>query len=368
MSCRQFAEPESARDCLHNADNGATTLSEVFTPKALAEHLRLFAETHWNWEGVEEIKVGLLRCKAHRCTAEVNLRCNNGWHSLIGKVYAIDRPDVFQAMERIRLAGFGAQDEFSIPQPLAYVPTLRLLLQEKVEGQRAKEIFTTGDEWSCTATAERCARWLARFHATAPKAGPILEPCEYFSSDEMSEKKQRWLRTLAESGGRVADKAARLLGALEDAASTLRPVEMCAGHGSYSASHVIPANGRTVVIDWDGYDVADPARDLGRFLAALRHCALGRLGSIRALDAMAEVFLNTYLDVGEPEAARNLRFYEAGASLALAKHAYFHGRLEKMEATLDEGLRVLEGKGATETPQANRLRPSKQRHPQPNDP
>ena len=84
-----------------------------------------------------------------------------------------------------------------------------------------------------------------------------------------------------------------------------------------------------VVFDWDGYD---PARDLGRFLAALSHSALGRPGSIKRWDAIAEVFLNTYPRGGR-KAARNLRFYEAGACLALAKHAYFHGRLE-MEATL----------------------------------
>ena len=91
-----------------------------------------------------------------------------------------------------------------------------------------------------------------------------------------------------------------------------------------------------------GYDVADPARDLGRFLAALRHSALSRLGSIRALDATADVFLRTYLGVGQPEVKRNLRFYEAAACLKLAKHSFYHARLEKMEATLDEGLRVLE--------------------------
>ena len=324
------------------ADPGIATFSEVLDPIALAKHLRLFSLPPWSWGAIEEVRVRMLRRKARRCTLEIGLRSENGWHSLIGKVYDTDRADVFQAMERISQAGFGPQDEFSVPQPLAYLSALRLLVQEKVEGPGAKEIFMTGGEESRAAAAERCARWLARFHAIAPKAGSVLYPHELFNSESMSESTQRCLRTIAESGGRSADKAARLLEGLEDAASSLGPVEMRAGHGSYGPAHVIPAKDRTAVFDWDGYDVADPARDLGRFLAALRHSALSRLGSIRALDATADVFLRTYLGVGQPEVKRNLRFYEAAACLKLAKHSFFHTQLERMEAMLDEALRILE--------------------------
>ncbi|TME86078.1 MAG: hypothetical protein E6I44_14355 [Chloroflexi bacterium] len=325
------------------ADLSLPTLSEVLDPIALAKHLRLFSLPPWNWGTIEGVQVRVLKYHAgKRCTLEISLRSDNGWHALIGKVYDTDRDDVFQAMERVRLAGFGPEDEFSIPQPLAYLPSLRLIVQEKVEGSRAKEIFTTGDEQSRAEVAERCARWLARFHAVAPKVGAILDLREYFNSESMSESLRRCVHSLAESSERVADKAARLLEGLEDAASSLSPVEMRAGHGSYSAAHVIPAKGHTIVIDWDGYDLADPARDVGRFLAALRDVSLRRLGSIRALDATAEIFLSTYRDAGQPEATRNLRFYEAAASLNLAKHSFFHARFEEMETTLDEGLRVLE--------------------------
>ena len=128
----------------------------------------------------------------------------------------------------------------------------------------------------------------------------------------------------------------------EAAASKLAGMEMTAGHGSYGPSQIIVGPGRTVTFDWDGYDVADPARDVGRFLASLRRVALVKLGSARSLDAMVEIFFGAYLEVGQPEAVRNLRFYEAAACLRLAKHSFFHARLEKMEATLDEGLRILE--------------------------
>ena len=155
-------------------------------------------------------------------------------------------------------------------------------------------------------------------------------------------------REIAKQGGSLADKAARLLHQLEDASTALSAVELCPGHGSYSAAQVILAQGRTVAFDWDRYCVADPAHDVGRFLTAVRYLALLHLGSIRALDSAAEVFLSTYLAVGQPEATRNLRFFEVAGCLKWAKHIVCHRVLqwhEKAEAMLDEGFRVLGGEG-----------------------
>ncbi len=322
------------------ADPGIATLSEVLDPTALAKHLRGVSRAPWNGTTIEEVHVRVLKhYPGRRCTLEIGLRTERGWHFLIGKVYHNDRPDVFHAMEGIQQAGFGPQDEFSIPEPLAYVTSLRLLVQEKVEGPSVSDIFKAGDQRRRAEAAERCAWWLARFHALAPRDGRALYFHHYL--DPLRQRSNE----IAELGGPFADKVARLLQRLEDASSSLRPVEMRAGHGSYSGNQLILAGGRTVAIDWDGYDVADPARDVGRFLAAVRRLALGRLGSIRALDRVAEVFLRTYLGVGRPEAERNLCFFEAAACLKLAMHHLSHPVprwKEKTEAMLDEGLRVLE--------------------------
>jgi aminoglycoside phosphotransferase (APT) family kinase protein len=323
------------------SDPGLAALSEIFDPAALAHHLRGVCLGRWNGGTVEEARV--LRVLKHhagqRCTLEIGWRGEGDWHFLIGKVYREDRPDIPAAMERIQQAGFGPQDEFSIPRPLAYLPSLHLFLQEKVEGRVAKEIFKTGDEGSRAAAAERCALWLARFHAFAPKAGPVFDSERCLS--ELRERKRR----IAKLGGRLESKARRLFEWLEAAAVTLRPVEMRAGHASYSPAQLILAEGRTVTFDWDGYDVADPARDVARFLAALRRLAVGRLRSIRALDGPAEVFLRTYRAVGPPEVEHNLRFFMADACLTLVVYDLCRSGArwqEKGEALLDESLRIMD--------------------------
>jgi hypothetical protein len=316
-------------------DPGIATLSEVLDPTALARHLRVISHAPWNGALIEEVQVHVLRHHVRqRCTLELGLRTEKGWHFVIGKVYNNDCPDLFEAMEGIQEAGFGPHDAFSIPRPLAYLPSLHLLVQEKVEGPLAKEIFKTGDEQTRAAAAERCAQWLARFHSVGPKAGLLFDSRRYLCV--VRERARR----IGRLGGRCAEKAARLYQLLEDATASLRRVEMRAGHGSYSPAQLILTEGRTVVFDWDGYDVADPARDVGRFLYALRRWGLDQLGSIRVLDGAAEVFLKTYLAVGPPEMETNLWFYKAAACLKLARTVP-HWQ-DKSEQMLDEGLRALE--------------------------
>jgi aminoglycoside phosphotransferase (APT) family kinase protein len=120
---------------------------------------------------------------------------------------------------------------------------------------------------------------------------------------------------------------------------------MRAGHASYSPAQIILAKGRTVVFDWDDYDVADPARDAARFIVALRRLAMGKLGSIRALDGAGQVFLRTYQSEAHLGTEENLRFFEAAACHTLAVYLLSHQVprwVEKLEAMLDEGLRIFE--------------------------
>src|SRR5207247_4564134 len=107
---------------------------------------------------------------------------------------------------------------------------------------------------------------------------------------------ERWVRRLSSLGEPFAEKAGELFKRLEAAASDLQPIAMCTVHGDYTHHQVLLAKRRTVTVDWDKYSVADPSRDVARFLVGLQRLALRCLGSIRALDAVAEVFLKTYVD------------------------------------------------------------------------
>jgi aminoglycoside phosphotransferase (APT) family kinase protein len=275
-----------------------------------------------------------------RCTLEVGVQTGSGWHVFIGKVYRKDHSDVFDAMEQIQRAGFGPEDEYAIPSPHVYLPSLLFLLQERVSGQNAKEVFRTGDAESRARAAQRSARWLARFHARAPRIGPVEPPADYLGTKRM----QRCAPQITRLDESLSAKADRLQELLVEASSALAPLDLCAGHGAYRPDHVLLCGDRTIVFDFDTHDVADPARDVARFLVALRRSAL-ELGSIDALDAPYRMFRETYLAEGQPGVEKNLGFFEAAAYLKRAKRILGKeaaDRRESADAMLDEGLRVLE--------------------------
>ncbi len=313
-------------------------LPAVLNPAELGEHLReaLRSQT----KGLKEVQVRLLRHRVgKRCVVEITLATREGVLCLIGKAYAKDRFDVYRLMEEISSAGFGPCEGLSIPQPAAYLQALQLLLQEKVEGRPATESFLSNNECERVAAAERCARWLAKFHALAHRVGASMDLGSHLLSIE------GWYRRLASMGEPFAHKARELFRRLESAASGLQPTEMCTIHGDYSHNQVIFAQGRTVTCDWDSYGLADPSRDVARFIVGLQRLTLPSLGSIRALDGAAEVFLKTYLAIHRLDLTKRLAFQKAAVCLEHAKHDVHkqaQGWRERAEVTLDEGLRVLE--------------------------
>jgi hypothetical protein len=319
-------------------DPGISTLGEVLDPvtartylgQALSDHVR----------AIEDIRFDILKHHpGKRCTLNISVRTPDGWRALIGKVYAEDRPDVYGAMRELTRAGFGPEEAMGIPQPIAYVPALRLLLQENIDGPRAKEIFLTGDERDRAEASARSARWLAKFHAIAPRSGAVLDPL-----DEL-EAAERWSRTIAGLAGPFPGQARTLFRRLEEEAPSASASERCAGHGSYNCNQIILTKDRTITFDWDGHDVADPGRDVARFIVALERLAFKYLGSIRALDAAADVFLRTYQALSPFEVSANLSWYRALTCLRLAKyeaHRPVCTLRAGIEALLGEGVRVLE--------------------------
>ena len=335
-------------------DSGIPTLATVLDPAQLARHLVGVVD----WDTSTKIQIKVLRWKKKdRCTFEITLKprgagpdllfpltgaddSENGWCELIGKVYADDRADVYRTMEEIRLAGFEPDAEFGIPRAVAFVPSLRLLLYEKVPGIRARRMIVEDGPDSSRA-AERCGRWLVQFHARGPRSGPVFGVAEQLGALDEARA------GVADAGPAFRDKADRLFEELTEVARGLGACELRAGHGTYTPGQVLLTEGRTVTIDWDTYRVMDPAYDVARFLVELNRMGRKSTGSADAFRAEAEVFLRAYVGQAGPDVLSRLAFHKAAIFLDRAKHDFDkldrqeQGWYEKAEIMLDEGLRVI---------------------------
>lgn len=320
-------------------DPGIPTLSSAMDVKRLCEDAKLLSLTPWTKGSLLKAGVQLLKWhKRKRCTFEVTLRIDVGWEA-IGKVYAEDRPDVFQIMAAIRRAGFDEKAEYAIPKPYAYIPSQRLLLVEKVEGVYAKDLFLKGDERQQAHAAIRSAQWLARFHALPAIPARVVGPSVVRS------RSAKRCKEIVERCPALAQKAERLLKEIEEASGRLIDIPMTVSHGDFLPGHVLFRGNQVVAIDLDSFVLSDPSRDVARFiLFGLQRLAAKRLGSIHALDRVATQFLETYLALGRPEITKNLNFYGAALRLQRAKRYIFKQVSrwqEKADALLDERFEAL---------------------------
>ncbi|HVH10460.1 MAG TPA: hypothetical protein VM736_11750 [Gemmatimonadales bacterium] len=321
----------------------------VLAGRAFAAELERQAVFEWRWGTPQEMHARLLRChEHHRSTFEITLRTDGGSHTLIGKVFAQDHCDMFRVMDALARAGLGAAAEFAIPQPLAYFPALHVLLEEKVPGPSAKEVLLAGDRDGQMAAMERCARWLGRFHAAAPPRGSVYD--ERTHLEHWAEQ----VRSCAAGHRGLCERLVEKLGAATPASDG---AALRAGHGSYMPGHVLLSGSRTVAIDLDECDIADPARDVGYFMVACQRVALKHLGSLHALDEPAACFLRAYAAAtggqggppgrrggGVPGAVAHVPFYRALECLHRARHDVVKripARPDWAAMMLEEGVRVL---------------------------
>jgi len=292
----------------------------------------------WGGDAADEIRLRPLKAHKDRCTFEIIGRTDDKWHSLIGKIHDVDRSDIFAAMQRIVDSGFGQESEFAIPRPLAYLSSLHILFEEKVEGKWAMQVFLGGGLDEQIETARRCGIWLARFHSMGPRLGSLERPLDSLPHI------RRWSDLIKQFGDSFAAKSELLAQRLEAMAPLPSDSESSPGHGSYIPENVLLTETRTIVIDLDKCDVADPSRDLASFIISVRRLGLKQQGSIRAHDAAVEAFLDAYKTLRGDAAMRHLPFSVATECLHRA-HRDLYKRTSPMpqwsNVMLDEGLHTV---------------------------
>jgi len=311
--------------------------SATLAQPEVRRELARVVESRWSCHASGEMSLLVLKAHKNRCTFEVSLATDDGPRSVVGKAHEVDRSDVFVAMQSIVHAGFGPDADFAIPSPLSYLPGFHVLLEEKVPGIQAMRIFLEGDGDAGLA-ADRCGRWLARYHHQAPPLGKVERP------EEFMQNARRWAHRILSFGGGPAEKAATLLQSLGASVPDADSYRTHAGHGSYMPEHVMLSDRRVVTIDFDDHLVADPAHDVGWYLVSLERLGLKHGGTLRDHDGAVEAFLHAYAAAAPRNALAHVGFYKAAECLHRAHNDLFKPRVPIpawSESMLDEGIRAL---------------------------
>ena len=171
----------------------------------------------------------------------------------------------------------------------------------------------------------RAARALAELHTSA--TGTAQTPVRT-GTDEAGKAAKR-ATTIARHVPELAEATASVAGALTTALSSLPAETLRPSHGSYKPSQLLFRSGAAFVVDFDQFALADPALDVGYFLAYLRPPGLWyhRAGTRAWFESAAAAFLSAYaeaaagrgMDPVESEGIqRRCHVYEAALLLKIA--------------------------------------------------
>ena len=258
---------------------------------------------------------------------------------IIGKgYYRDDGPGTYAFMRQLWSDGFGQDRSLTIPEPMAYCPEHRLLLQGRAPGKPLYAYIDAPE--SAVRQVRLTARWLAKLHGASVTAVPVVSP-------EREEEKVRayveaLVRVIPGFAARVGRIGERVIAGIK----TLDPGRLAPTHGDFQPKNVHILRNRVTVIDFDRYALGDPGRDLGHFVAQCMTMSYVRAGSFERIRPWNEAFLDEYERLAMPGALSTLPVFIGRTFLEIlyyklfvkpVKDAYFvPAWLDECERWLDE--------------------------------
>lgn len=269
---------------------------------------------------------------------------------LYGKVYPDGTGAVVDDFLRALGGHRGVDGLARFPTPVGYDPTLRLLLTQALPGHasvpRLLREAVAGEPTkraALRAAVRASGRALAGLHGTDLSTAPVRP-----ATTELLE-----LRREIAVVARVWPGLAAAIGRHVDVLQTLVPgpavSDLVLSHGDFTPSQVLLNGGAPALVDLDTLCWADPALDLGRYLAQLRLLGAKPAGAEAEplLAELTDTFLAGYGEVSARSAAAatasdRIRFY---AATSLTRSA-LHGARQLKGYRLELAMSLLARRGA----------------------
>jgi aminoglycoside phosphotransferase (APT) family kinase protein len=274
--------------------------------------------------------------RQHRCVVRYELELvgpDRGSESVTvyGKV-AADERGAFAHAALTDLLDSAARAGFRVPRSLGYVPRMRLLLLEAIPGEatigRLLKASVRGAEGSSREPLEQAMRSSARLLACLHTVGPARG----VRRDYVAEL-EHVTREVVAVGRLSPPLGKRLEETLLEARTRLRstdPLPLGFAHGDFRHSQILVDRDRVGVVDLDTVCRAEPALDVGHFVAYLRLALLKADPAARSVftDDVTNRFLRAYVEAANlmPRDEARLReraaAYELLSLVRLATHSW----------------------------------------------
>jgi thiamine kinase-like enzyme len=214
---------------------------------------------------------------------------------VIGKLYRKDRGEkIFQNLQQLWRAS--RETCFGMPEPLAYLPELGMVMQRVVPGKLLAK-FSPAEDLSVAVQLVACN--LAALHSLSVAGGEKKTMADHIKK-YCHPGPEALTQDCPELAPMVDEILKGLLGNKNLPHAPIGPV-----HGDLGLAQIFLAADRAFFIDFDGFCLSHAALDVSNFLATLQaHFA-------QRFDELAGIFLEAYLARLTPEKLSGLHLYHA---------------------------------------------------------
>lgn len=281
--------------------------------------------------------------RRHRCMLRYHLDLADGQRLVVyGKVadegLGAGIPQVVEAL-RAKLASAS----IAVPECLGYREDLQLvafteipgaprvaqLLKARLRGEEPSEPLLTVEH-----AVEVCAESAAALHTSGLGLGPS-RPLEL----ELARLRSN-LAPIRQLSPELARQLGHRLDQAEAFAAATPAQNPCQCHGDFSYTQLVFDGPHAGLVDFDNFCQAEPALDLGQFLAYLRYAGIKARGasaidSARLSAQLAERFTASYTAAGGPVGALNrVAVYEVTNLIRMAEHAWQNLKARRLDQIL----------------------------------
>lgn len=262
-----------------------------------------------------------------RCVVRFRLPAPAPWsqarasRSLVAKMYKFHSNQgrsVADATLELRRCCFGDGSELSIPKPLAYLTDWRMVLMEHASGTPVANL----------ADCDRAAGVAMAGHALTRLHDCRIQVDNRHTVDDEIALLERWVRLASALRPDTREPLSRGFSAV---ANRLRrvPPAACLVHRDFHDKQVLVSAQGAALIDFDTLCMADPALDIGNFIAHLR------FEDPHSANRLEAAFLDGY---GLPPARATI---DAFAQATLLRLACIHGFCESQRGNVERVLEAL---------------------------
>jgi len=287
-------------------------LRTLVNPTAILPYLQAYTDLN----KMEIRRITVLRYKPEkRCVIRYDLAryaekpTSIREYSAIGKTFYDDRGrGIFRIMQFLRRSGL------SVPEPLSYIPELKLLLTEYLHGRMLESLVA---EPNFPVYIKGAARAVARLHRVPVDRKFV----EIVSLEGEAERFADRLERFQQEYPLVKKKKIEYL-----VSTILRKLKNCGGkhltfvHGEFDPGQLIVSDSKIWFVDFDLFKISHPAQDVGRFLAYLNRLSLRLYGNPDRLGTMEKLFLEEYLSLyhGDDDLQRQILIWQAMESIKIS--------------------------------------------------